>query len=119
MTVVVGVNRFTLARGLLSSLFASVLSFALTHIALTVMLPWFFAAALSKNPESIDISMFDRPLLIANLFGMGFGAALAFGLAQLVYKPAWLRGMGGMVEGRSFELPAQGFIGCQEGAFVR
>lgn len=119
MTVVVGVNRFTLIRGLLASLFSSVLSFALTHIALTIMLPWFFVAALSKNPGSIDISMFDRPLLIANLFGMGFGVALAFGLAQLVYKPAWLRGMGGMIEGRSFELPAQGFIGCEEGAFVR
>jgi pSer/pThr/pTyr-binding forkhead associated (FHA) protein len=53
--------------------------------------------------------------MITHLFGMGLGAAMAFAVAQSVYKPAWLKGIGGRLEGRTYTIPDPiAVIGCRE-----
>lgn len=119
LTVAIGANGFTIRRGLISTFFAAVISNVVTQVALIAILPYMVYTVINqRDPDKIDVSLFIRPLFIANLFGMGFGAAMAFGVAQVIYKAAWLKGAGGPIEGRSFEIPPAGGIGCDETAAV-
>lgn len=111
----VGLNRFMAVRSLIASGLASLMSGILIHLALFIILPIFILQA-SSNPRNMDMSSLLKPLMIVHLFGMGLGAAIAFAIAQAIYKPAWLRGIGGRQEGRTLPIPAPAVvIGCMEG----
>jgi pSer/pThr/pTyr-binding forkhead associated (FHA) protein len=68
----------------------------------------------------LDLATFLRPLIIAHLFGMGLGSAVAFALAENIYRPAWMKGTGGSIEGRTYPIPAPiAGIGMAEGMPIR
>ncbi|HRF59810.1 MAG TPA: FHA domain-containing protein [Fimbriimonadaceae bacterium] len=121
LTIAVGISKFTLARGAISAVLAMVISGVIVHLALLVVMPFIVASVVNaSDPTQIDLNNILRPALVAHLFGMGFGAAMAFAVAELVYKPAWLRGTSGIIEGRTFTLPTpEGHIGTYEGNEIR
>lgn len=115
LTLAVGVNGFTLRRGLVAGGLAAAISCILIHLALMVVLPVVLVQAVqSASARNMDLSGAIKALLIAHLFGMGLGAAIAFAVAQVFYKPAWLKGMNGWLEGRTLEIPSPvGILGCR------
>lgn len=117
LTLSIGANRFIWMRGLLSAGLAAVISGLLIHIALAAIIPFVIVGALKNPTQGLDLNGMIKALLIAHLFGMGLGAAIAFALAQAIYRAAWLRGLNGLAEGRSLHIPAPvAMVGCAEGS---
>lgn len=107
ITVAVGINGFTIQRGLISAALASVISGITIHLLFFIIAPIMIASALgSGGMGHLDVSALLKPLLIAHMLGMGLGAAVAFGVVQILYRAAWLTGLNGWLEGKHLPIPA-------------
>ncbi len=114
LTVAVGVNGFTIQRGLVSAGLASVVSGITIHTLFFILIPIMMVQSLSGGMRDFDFSALLKPLLIAHLLGMGLGAAVSFGVVQILYRAAWLRGLNNWCEGRNLPIPAPvAVIGCR------
>lgn len=116
----IGPSRFLFGRVLIGTALAVVISHVIAQIAFILVLPvLFFEVLNAQKVEAISISSFVRPILWGQLFGMGAGAAAAFAVAEMMWKPAWLKSFRGPSEGRQWTITGQlTRIGCQEGLEV-
>lgn len=115
-----GPTWFNLGRSLIGAVLAFVFGTVLGNALFVLMIPFLvFHAVTSGTPQQVDIMDYVRPILMAELMGMGAGAGLAFAVAELVWKPAWLKSRGGRTEGRTWSLARPVVrIGCLEGVEV-
>ena len=121
LAISVGLNRFTLIRGLIATALSAVIGFFLAQITFELIIPFLLMQAMSaKSVEHVDLSAFVKGIMVSHLFGLGLGAAIAFAVAEAIYKPAWLRGVKGYVEGHNYPVPGPtAAIGFEEGMSIR
>ena len=115
IAIAIGLNKYTFLRGLIGSGLVMALGFLLSNVIGIVMLV-FALGTFAVGGNATDVAQTGD---VMYLFVLGAAAGIAFGLAEAVYKPAWLKGLRGPSEGRTWTLQsAFARIGCQEGVEV-
>ena len=117
----IGPSRALFGRVWIGTGLGAVVAIVIANILLVLILPVLLFEVVS-NPriESINVTTFVKPIIWGELFGMGAGAAAAFALAEMFWKPAWLKAFRGTGEGRSWTLTGQiSRVGYEEGIEVR
>jgi pSer/pThr/pTyr-binding forkhead associated (FHA) protein len=111
----IGPNRFTLLRGLLGSVLVMTVGYVL-GIVISIVVVAILVAVLFSGGDAIQSARIGD---VMYLFTLGASAGIAFGIAETVYKPAWLRSVRGSSEGRKWTLSGQlARIGSAEGIDV-
>ena len=116
----IGPSRALFGRVWIGTGLAAVTAIIVANLMLVLIIPvLFFEVVNNPSIESINITLFVKPIIWGELFGMGAGAAIAFALAEILWKPAWLKAFRGTAEGRTWTLTGQiSRLGCEEGIEV-
>jgi MFS family permease len=119
VVLAIGPTRFTLFRGLLGAALVVVLG-EVIGMALGFLLVLFvIGSAVSGGGPGGDMLGYLRVMDVIYLFTLGAAAGIAFGVAEALYKPAWLKSRSGPTEGRSWTLQGPtARIGSMEGVEV-
>ena len=119
VVLAIGLSKFTMLRGLLGSAFVIIFGQIMSvFVGIVVALLLVGTMFVGSSPTG-DMSGYMRIADVLYLFTLGAGAGLAFAVAEVVYKPAWLKSISGSSEGRTWALQgALSRIGCQEGVEV-
>jgi pSer/pThr/pTyr-binding forkhead associated (FHA) protein len=111
----IGLNKFTFLRGLIGSALVMVIGFVL-GIVLTPLIIALLLFTFLAGGNAVDTA---RAGDVIYLFSLGAAAGIAFGIAENVYKPVWLKSVRGPSEGRQWSLAGQlTRIGSMEGVEV-
>ncbi len=115
IAVGIGLNKFTLLRGLIGSALVMVIGFVLGHVV-GFLVVFLLIGTMLSGGSSVDSARIGD---VMYLFSLGAAAGIAFGVAENVYKPAWLKSVRGPSEGRQWSLAGQlAQIGSMEGVQV-
>jgi pSer/pThr/pTyr-binding forkhead associated (FHA) protein len=115
VVLAIGVNRFTLLRGLLGAGLVVIFSELISNFLVMAVVAIFIGDLVrGQGPDSVQGIARITDMLY--LFTMGAAAGLAFAVSEVVLKPAWLKSRGGVTEGRTWSLQGQAArIGSMEG----
>ncbi len=115
IAVGIGLNKFTFLRGLIGSALVMVVGYVLGN-AIGVFLVALLIGAMFSGGNATDAARIGD---VMYLFSLGAAAGIAFGVAENLYKPAWLKSIRGPSEGRQWTLSGSlARIGSMEGVEV-
>lgn len=119
VVIAIGPNKFTIMRGVIGSGLIILLSLTVSGIVDAALVAILFGSAIAgagRGGPGLDVAQLSD---VVYLFTMGLSTGIAFAVAEVVYKPAWLVGRGGRLEGRKWNLSGPvSRIGCAEGLEV-